>query len=393
MSAIGRIPLVAHVIHSLGAGGLENGLVNLINRTPPDRYRHAIVCLTESGSFQQRLEDPTVPVISLHQKPGHRFGDYLDVWRVLSRLRPDIVHTRNLSALEVQVPAFFLPGVKRVHGEHGRDVFDLEGKNWKYNLLRKAVRPLVGKYITVSQDLRRWLIEVVKVPPQRVVQIYNGVDQTRFQPVDRRPAVSAPEGFLSADSLVVGTVGRLAAVKDQATLLRAFARLQETDGLGARLRLLLVGDGPERARLETLADALEIGNRLWITGERNDVPRMLQLMDLFVLPSLGEGISNTILEAMATGLPVVATKVGGNPELVEPGVTGQLVPPGDPEALADAMAGILSRPETAREMGRAALSRVRADFHWERTVARYLAVYDELLGLDRDAGSSGAQRH
>ncbi len=372
-----RVPLVVHVIHSLGTGGMENGLVNLVNRTPPERYRHAILCLTESGSFQARLEDASVPVVALHLPPGHRFGDYLKVWRTLRRMEPDIVHTRNLSALEMQVPAALLGGVKRVHGVHGRDVFDLEGKNRKYNLLRKAVRPLVGKYITVSRDLERWLVETIGVPPQRVVQIYNGVDQERFRPAAAPPEAVAPPGFLEPESLVVGTVGRLAAVKDQATLLRAFALLA---GERPTLRLVLVGDGPERHRLERLARELAVESRVWITGDRDDVPRLLQGMDLFVLPSLGEGISNTILEAMATGLPVVATRVGGNPELVTPGENGLLVPRGDPRELAAAMARLLDDPALRRRMGAASLARVRRDFHWERTVARYLAVYDELLG-------------
>ena len=375
----GETPRVVHVNHSLGTGGLENGLVNLVNRTPPGRYRHAILCLTESGSFERRLSDPSVPVVALRQAPGHRFGDYLEVWRALRALEPAIVHTRNLSALEAQVPAFFLPGVKRVHGVHGRDVFDLEGKNRKYNLLRKAIRPFVGQYTTVSRDLRRWLIEVIGVPPERVVQIYNGVDQERFRPGPRRPQL-APPGFLGEGSLVVGTVGRLAAVKDQATLLRAFARLCEDDaGLAKRLRLVLVGDGPEREPLEALAAELGIGERTWFAGDRDEVAELLRLFDLFVLPSLGEGISNTILEAMATGLPVVATEVGGNPELVIPGENGLLVPSADADALAQALLALLRDARRRRTMGEASLARVRRDFHWDRTVARYLEVYDRLL--------------
>ncbi len=381
-SSVEQVPLVVHVIHSLGTGGLENGLVNLINRTPSHRYRHAILCLTESGGFQRRLQDSSVPVVALHQPPGHRFGDYRQVWQMLRQLRPAIVHTRNLSALEAQLPAFLLPGVRRVHGVHGRDVFDLEGRNRKYNLLRKVIRPFVQQYTTVSRDLERWLIEVIGVPPRRVTQIYNGVDQERFHPVERRPLELAPPGFLEEESLVVGTVGRLAAVKDQASLLRAFARLREGagDGLAPRLRLVLVGDGPERSALEKLADELGIQPVTWFAGDREEIPQLLRLFHLFVLPSLGEGISNTILEAMATGLPVVATRVGGNPELVTSGENGLLVPVADPAALADAMGRLLASESQRRAMGAASLARVRRDFHWDRTVARYLGVYDRLLG-------------
>ena len=377
------VPLVAHVIHAFGTGGMENGLVNLVNRTPPDRYRHAIVCLTESGGFEQRL-DPAlgVKVLALHARPGHHFGDYRRVWKALKTLGPAIVHTRNLSALEAQIPAFFLGGARRVHGVHGRDVFDLEGKNRKYNLLRKTIRPLVGKYITVSQDLRRWLMETVGVPARKVVQIYNGVDQERFRPAEEKPLGLAPPGFLREESLVIGTVGRLAAVKDQATLVRGFAGLLEQvpEGMADRLRLVLVGDGPCRGELEGLVDELGIRGQTWFAGDREDIPDLLRLLDLFVLPSLGEGISNTILEAMATGLPVVATRVGGNPELVDHGDNGLLVPSADPGAMAGALADLVADPDRLQAMGAAGLERVRSRFNWDRTVEEYLAVYDELLG-------------
>ena len=375
-------PLVVHVIHSLGTGGMENGLVNLINRTPLDRYRHAILCLTESGSFEQRL-DPhrKVPVLALHARSGHHFGEYLNVWKALHAWRPAIVHTRNLSALEAQVPAFFLRNVKRVHGVHGRDVFDLEGRNRKYNLLRKTIRPLVGKYITVSKDLQQWLIDTIGVAPRKVVQIYNGVDQTRFGPASERPLHLAPQGFLDQESLVIGTVGRLAAVKDQAALVRAFALLQQQVPVQvkARLRLVLVGDGPSRRELERLVNELELDEKAWLAGDRDDIPEMLRLFDLFVLPSLGEGISNTVLEAMATGLPVVATRVGGNPELVSDGVNGRLVEAGDPESLARVLAELAGAPDARHAMGAEGLQRVRRQFNWDRTVERYLGVYDELL--------------
>jgi len=372
-------PLVAHVIHSLGTGGLENGLVNIINRTPKGRYRHAIICLTESGPFEQRLQDQNVEVISLRQRPGKDIGIYWKLWKTLWALKPSIVHTRNLSALEAQIPAFFIPGVVTVHGVHGRDVFDLEGKNRKYNLLRRIVRPLVGRYITVSKDLKRWLMETIGVPEQRVTQIYNGVDLTLFSPAtsNHRPDGLMPAGFLPDGSIVIGTVGRLAGVKDQATLIRAFRLLFDVNPV---VRLVIAGDGPMRENLQALIDELELTDVVWISGDRNDIPDILRTFDLFVLPSLGEGISNTILEAMATGLPIVATDVGGNPELVQQGENGYLVPARDPERLAECIGILMQSAEQRKAMGAASLERVKRQFDWERTLASYLSVYDEVLG-------------
>lgn len=376
-----QAPLVAHVIHHLGTGGMENGLVNLINRTPPARFRHAIVALTDAGPFAERITRSDVPIVCLHRQCGPDVGLYWRVWRALRQLRPSLVHTRNLAALEAQIPAFFVPGVRRVHGEHGRDVFDLHGASRRYNLLRRVIRPLVHRYVAVSHDLSEWLIHTVGASPARVRQIYNGVDQTRFHPrAGSRPAL-APDGLIPDDPILIGTVGRLAAVKDQLSLVRAFAVLvRERPEHVQRLRLVIVGDGPLRADLEAAIDAAGLKGLVWLPGDRQDVPELLRMLDLFVLPSLGEGISNTILEAMATRLPVIATRVGGNPELVDDGRTGTLVPPGAPAALAAAIRAYLEDPGRLAAHGAAGLAKVREHFRWERCVDAYLAVYDELLG-------------
>ncbi len=375
-------PLVAHVIYALGTGGLENGLVNIINRTPPDSYRHVIICLTQADEFQNRITVPGVEVIALHKRPGHELGVYWRLWAVLRRLRPAIIHTRNLAALETQVIACLLPGTKRVHGEHGRDVYDLEGQNKKYNLLRKMIRPLVHCYIAVSKDLQHWLLGTVGVNPHKVKQIYNGVDQEKFYPGSGSRSVLAPAEFPADDSLVLGTVGRLAEVKHQCALVQAFELLcQRYPQYHSRLRLVMVGDGPMEAKIRDQVSVSGLSSQVWMTGARDDIPELMRLMDIFVLPSLGEGISNTILEAMAVGLPVIATDVGGNPELIEDGVNGRLVPVGDASALADAIFELLESPALRESMGDKNLKKVAASFCWSKTVDQYLSVYDRLLGL------------
>lgn len=375
------VPLVVHVIHRLATGGLENGLVNLINRTPPGHYRHAVVCLADAGPFSHRITRDGVTIVSLNRRPGHSFKLYWRLWSVLRGLRPSVVHTRNLAALEGQVPAFFVVGARRVHGEHGRDMFDLHGANRKYNLLRRAIRPLVQRYIAVSKDLASWLVTTVGVRPEQVRHIYNGVAQDIFHPrCGERPDL-APSEFLPSDALVVGTVGRLAEVKDQATLVRAFAAaLRHKPEWKARLRLVIVGEGPMRSELESCVRDEGVEELVWLAGDRDDVPNLLRMMDIFVLPSLGEGISNTILEAMASGLPLIATRVGGNPELVDEGKNGQLVPPADADALTRAICVYAEDAALVRRHGQAGLAKVTECFGWDRCVESYLSVYDELLG-------------
>ncbi len=373
-------PLVVHVIYSLDTGGLENGLVNLINHTPPGRYRHAIVCLTRSGAFARRITAPDVEIHELDKRPGHDLKVYYRLWRVLARLRPAIIHTRNLTTLELQLVAILIPGARRIHGEHGRDIQDLEGTSKKYNRLRKLIRPLVHRYIAVSEDLARWLEATIDVPRDKIRQIYGGVCQESFYPAGGPRGNPFPDVPGLDGSFVIGTVGRLAAVKNQVFLVNAFAALCRSDpALRENLFLLLVGDGSLRAELEERIAELGVGDRVLITGTRDDIPDLLRLMDVFVLPSLNEGISNTLLEAMATGLPVVATAVGGNPELVENGANGLLVPVGDEKALAAALHRLYLDADLRRSMGEDSLRRIRRTFNWPRAVADYLAVYDEVL--------------
>ena len=376
-----RIPLIAHVIHHFGVGGLENGMANLINRIPADRYRHAVICLDGYTDFRKRIERNDVEFYDLGKQPGHDLGLYRRLWRLLRKLRPDIVHTRNLAALEGQFVAALAGVGARIHSEHGRDVFDLHGRNRKYNMLRKLARPLVHRYIALSQDLRGWLVQTVGVPSERIVQIYNGVDSTRFHPREGERCSIGPPGFLRGGEIVIGSVGRMAEVKDFPGLTRAFLRLLElAPEAHARARLVIVGEGAARATCLALLKQAQAEQLAWLPGSRNDVAQIMSQFDLFVLSSLGEGISNTILEAMACGLPVVATAVGGNGELVDAGVTGALVPPADPEAMAQALLKYYRDSARVRAHGAAGRAKIETQFSMTSMVSGYLGVYDAVLG-------------
>jgi sugar transferase (PEP-CTERM/EpsH1 system associated) len=373
-------PLVAHVIYRLDVGGLENGLVNLINRIPAERFRHAIICLTESSAFRQRIQRGDVPVFTLKKPSGNSPVTLYKLWRLLMQLRPDIVHTRNLGALEGNLPAALAGVPVRIHGEHGRDIDDLDGRNTRRQIMRRLFKPFVDHYIAVSRDLESYLQQKVGVLPSRVAQIYNGVDSERFHPAGERREEVPCTGFAGTGDFVIGTVGRMQDVKDQLTLARAFVRLvQGIPRAEQRLRLVMIGDGPLREKVRVLLANAGVEQFAWLPGERNDVPRIMRSFDLFVLPSLAEGISNTILEAMASGLPVLATAVGGNPELIEPGVTGTLVPRNDAESMARAMRAYVESAELCRRQGSEARRTVERRFGMQAMVNAYMAVYDRLL--------------
>ncbi len=372
-------PLIAHVLHRFDIGGLENGVVNLINRIPPDRYRHAIIAMTDcSEEFAKRLTNSAVELHAIHKKDGKDPAAFLRLWQLYRKLKPSIVHSRNLSAVEAAVVAALAGVPARVHGEHGRDIHDIDGLNKKYLLLRRLCQPFIHRYICVSKDLEQWLLSTVQIPAHKVGQVYNGVDRERFKPVVGNARDILPPAMRSA-SCVIGTVGRLQEVKDQLTLVRAFVQLRlNLADSGFYPVLVIVGDGPLRPAVEALIVELGLGDAVWLAGARDDVPQLMQAMDLFVLPSKAEGISNTILESMACGLPVVATAVGGNVELVLPDKTGSLVEANNPKAMADTLVNYVRDAQLLRAHGEAGRQRIEQEFSMEAMVSRYLAVYDAL---------------
>lgn len=375
-------PLIAHVIYRLDVGGLENGLVNLINRMPEDRYRHVILCLKGYSDFRDRIQRRDVEVVDLKKKDGKDLGLYLRVWKIFRKLKPDVVHTRNLGTIDLLAPAFFAGVPVRIHGEHGRDVGDLDGKNEKNRTIRRLFLPFSTHVVALSRDLRSTLDEI-GIKRAKISQIYNGVDTEKFHP---REMELSPFPFpaTSVRPLVIGTVGRMEPVKDQITLARAFVELlRRAPQWRDRLRLVMVGDGPLRQPcLDILAEG-GCADLAWLPGKRNDVPLLMRHMDLFVLPSLGEGVSNTILEAMASGLPVVATNVGGNPELVRQDETGGLVPSGSYEALADYLANYLAQDWMLAEDGKNAREIALNNYSIDAMVWRYVAVYEAGLRISR----------
>ena len=379
-------PLIAHVIHALGVGGLENGLVNLINHMPESRYRHAIVCMTHSTDFRQRIRRHDVDVFAVERDSAPLWRTYLKLIQLFRRLRPSIVHSRNLSGLDAVIPALCAGVRVRIHGEHGRDVGDLDGSNPKFRRLRRYFKPFISHYTAVSKDLERYLVEGIGVPAQRVSQIYNGVDSETFHP--RREARLLP--FTSTtdggERILIGTVGRLQPVKDQLTLVRAFAHAKQlAPQVMSAAYLVIVGEGPSRAALEAEIESLDLGNWIVLLGARDDVPAVLRSLDLFVLPSLAEGVSNTILEAMATGLPVLATRVGGNPELVVEDKTGQLVGSGDWQAMGAWIIEYLRNDQLRRNQGLAARRLIEERFSMNAMVSSYMALYDRLLASPRSS--------
>ena len=368
MSAVlnrpGASPLVVHLLYRLDFGGLETLLVDCINRMPG--YRHAVVCLAGYTAFAEKITRPGVELISLDKAPGLGLGAHRKLFQLLRRLRPDVLHTYNLSGIEYNATAALAGVPVRVHAEHGRDAGDPQGLNRKHNLLRRLLSPFVDRYVPVSRDLQQWLRSTVGIADAKIDLINNGVDTGHFHP-----------GPATQNGFVIGSVGRLQDVKNQAALIDAFIALRALRPQQP-MRLVIVGDGPLRAALAAKVAAAGLGEQIWLPGARSDIADLMRSFSVFALSSIAEGTPVTLLEAMACALPVVSTAVGGIPELVLDNVTGKLVAAGDTAALAAALAEYAGDPALAAHHGSAGRARIERHYSVAAMVQAYSALYDTL---------------
>lgn len=352
----GRTINVAHVTWGLDVGGMEKLLVEFARHRDKDRFRLHFVSLKERGPLAGEIERLGSEVIALDRPEGLR-PDLVPLLRSLFRRRRiDVVHTHNSRALFYGAPAARWAGVERViHTWHGIDTADTA----KQRVVLRMLSQLVDTMVAVSEEAAG-LMRSRGVPRSKVAVIHNGIDIARF-------AFSGP-----ALQQRLVCVARLRPEKDLGTLLRAAGILAERN---VDFELHIAGDGECRQELERLAGDLNLSTRVRFAGLIQDVANFLRQGRVFVLSSLTEGISLTLLEAMAVGLPVVATAVGGNSEVVDDGVTGLLVPSRDPEALADALGRLLADADLCRRMGAAGRTRVEERFDIRRMVRQYEALY------------------
>lgn len=373
----GKNPIhVVHIVYSFKTGGLENGIVNLINCLPESGYRHSIICLTTHDSkFLERIKNKNVNIYDINKPSGNNPLWLISCWKLLRKLKPDICHTRNLSPLEAQLAAAFA-GIKfRIHGEHGWDMNDLGGVNVKYQKVRRFFKMFVHHYIVLSSEANEYLQSKIFVNANKIKQICNGVDIDKF--TNKSVNLNENLPFSIEGKLVFGTVGRLAQVKNQTDLVQAFLNIiEENPQQRENLRLIVVGDGELMSNIQKMVNEAKASDIIWLAGLRSDISDMMNLMDVFVLPSLAEGISNTLLEAMASGLPYIATDVGGNADLVFPEhKDSHIVPAGSVEKLAQAMKIYVQTPSLVEVERQKIREHCEKNFSIEKMVNEYHALY------------------
>lgn len=358
---------VLHVVVSMETGGLENGIVNLVNRHDTAHFKVDILCLSARGELADRISSPATDVFFDHATTG-----VPDSVRILRRHlkthRYDIVHSHGFGTLLASYLALLDDWrTVLINGEHGVIYAD---KRWQ-RLLQRFLFNRVAINLSVSALLGQHVADTFGVGRDRFFPIINGVDTEHFCPRPEQRARLRQEWGLE-NCFVIGSVGRLVPVKDYGTLIRAFAQLAPRQ---PRVRLMLVGGGPEEASLKTLAGEQGVADRVLFTGRRSDVAELMNLFDVFALSSLTEGLSNTILEAQATGLPVVATRVGGNPEILIDGRNGRLLETGDVTGMATTFEALVQQPALLQDWAREALVFARTQCSLQKMVDNYERAY------------------
>jgi sugar transferase (PEP-CTERM/EpsH1 system associated) len=357
----GGVVDVVQLVLTLDVGGLEMMVLDYVRHAHRDRFRHHVVCLRGPGELRQRFESAGIPVTALGA--GGRLAALVRLVRLLKRSRPHVVHTHNAGPNWYAAAARLLtPLPALVHTKHGRNL----SPSRRLARINRWASMATDAVVSVSADAAEEIRGREGIAPSKVVVIHNGIELTgrKVRPPEPRPVLRAI------------SVARLNVVKDQRTLVRAIRLVVDRR---PSFRLDLVGDGPERGALEDLRRELGLEAHVRLVGYREDVQALLQEADVFVLTSRTEGLALTLLEAMAAGLPIVATDVGGNREVVAPGETGLVVPPGSPTAVAEALLSLIDDPPRAAAMGRAGRQRVERLFDIRTMVTRYQTLYDALL--------------
>lgn len=378
---------VAYIIDNLEYGGVQKYVVDIVNNLDRKRFSPYVYCLKKAGPLMNKLENE-LPVYEFDMKTGNNLSLITELARTFRNENIDVIHSNNWITFVEAVLAKKVSGVPVIiHAQHGMEMNDEEAcsrlKRYKRNRVRQILSYFTDSIVVVSEATREFVAQGWKAPEEKIKLIYNGVDITPFENKKNMRFEKRSELGLSEDLLVVGSVGRLMRVKNYTCLLRAFSMIAgEFNGV----KLLLVGDGPDKNKMELLAKELNISDMVMFMGTRPDINELLSVMDVFVLPSISEGISLSILEAMASHVPVIASNVGGNPEIIN-NENGMLFSSDDHVELSGALRILIEEPSRRKEFSISGRRSVEEKFALKRMVKDYENLYLTLLDTKKRQGA------
>jgi sugar transferase (PEP-CTERM/EpsH1 system associated) len=357
---------IVHIVYSFGTGGMEHVIANVITGLMAG-YKHTLICLTCAGD-STKLLPKKVEIIELNKPDGNSFLFIIKLAKLLNVIHPDIVQAYNWSGMDAIIASRIVRVRNIIQSEHGWDINDPNGLSLKRKLFRRFISKSISISTCVSKQMSNWLIDDVKVCCP-VTQIYNGVDVNRFCPGSGAEAKCRLG--LAKNDFVLGIVGRLDPIKMHGILIRVCSRLQKRFH---NIKLLIIGEGPEEEKLKKLS-----GANVYFLGNCLNVNDLLKTLDVFVLPSVNEGFSCAITEAMATGIPVIASNVGGNNELIGHGETGFLYEFGDELKLENYIEMYYKYPELAKRHGQAGRKKILKFFRNDDMITAYDNLYKKII--------------
>jgi glycosyltransferase involved in cell wall biosynthesis len=362
-----RIRLM-QITHDLAIGGLQRVVANICRTIDRDQFDVQVLCLRELGPFTADIERLGIKVSLIPQTGRTDYFSFLKVARILRAERIDVIHTHNTQPFVDGTLAALLSGVRTiVHTDHARQFPDKR----RYMLAERAMSLFAYRVVGVSDHTSANLEKYEKIPRAKIETIPNGIDGSAFDiPVDR--VARRRELGIPADAMVLGIAARLSPPKGVTYLLKA---LPEVVRRLPNVVLVVAGDGPLEQGLKAESESLTLGSHVKFVGPRADMPELLKLFDLYVLPSISEGLPMVLLEAMAAGCPIVSTRVGGVPSAIESGVNGLLVPPQDPASLARAIVLALGDEALRRRFALAGKQAFAARFSAQTMTRRYERLY------------------
>jgi glycosyltransferase involved in cell wall biosynthesis len=379
--------LVAQIIDELPPDGAERLLVDLMRRRS-GRFRYVIVCLVKGGPLESEFAALGIPVVIIGRTRKLDIGMVFKLARWMRQEQVAVVHTHLFTADVFGRIAARLAGVRAVFST-SHNVNGWKGR--AHRMLDRALSMISSRVVGCTEEVGRVLVQRDGIAARKVAVVENGVDLRRFDSVS---AEGVREEFgIAADAMLMGVVGRLHPQKGHEDLLQAFVRLRSLTG--AKFQCLFIGEGELRAQLEEQVTRMGLNDVVRFTGLRKDVPRLLVALDLFVMPSRWEGLPMALLEAMACGKPCVVTSVGGIPSVIDDGANGLMLPPEQPELMAQALARVIGDAELRRSLGATARDCALRRYDVGRALQAYESMYDEALGTEAPAAAlpaDGAQR-
>lgn len=361
---------VMYLNHCMAMGGIETMIVGFVNSLPREKFSPSIAVFEGGGILEEMIKQKLTPVHHLNKKDGIDFKMVFRLRKLIKTEKVNVIHSNNFASWLYGVMAtLFINGVKVVHTEHST----VRGHKKRRYVLEKVLAKFTHQVVAVSEKVKSNLVDLCSIPPDKVEVIQNGINVDKFRREESARQQIRNEIGVSCNTVVFGTVGRLVPVKDHKTLIEAYSILVQKVPDSC---LLIVGGGPLHQQNEKLVSDLGLSENVMLMGERYDIPAVLSAMDVYVVSSLNEGMSISVLEAMSTSLPIIATNVGGNPEIVHDGKNGLLVASGKPQQLANKMIQYASDIELLAAHGLNSRQFVEETYSDLAMISRYQELYD-----------------